>query len=238
MNRLKNEWQKLKDDPLDNISAGPINKDFYNWEANIIGPSNSVYQGAIFHLTLKIPENYPFKPPKIKFTTPIYHPNINKFGDINRNYHWWIVICQGHVQPPHELGLCPGMRSGIASDFAIAGHVQGDSPARSPKCRQGTRRYCQCLANHQWAGLYRGGDHDRDGVLLATLAEHARGNRGVFVGSLVLPAQGWSDGCLVGLWRLQFDSVSRSRNPSKSKWAAVVEENSKRERSIVEIWTI
>jgi len=82
MNRLKNEWQKLKDDPLDNISAGPINKDFYNWEANIIGPSNSVYQGAIFHLTLTIPENYPFKPPKIKFTTPIYHPNINKFGDI------------------------------------------------------------------------------------------------------------------------------------------------------------
>jgi ubiquitin-conjugating enzyme E2 D len=82
MNRLKNEWQKLKDDPLDNISAGPINKDFYNWEANIIGPSNSVYQGAIFHLTLNIPENYPFKPPKIKFTTPIYHPNINKFGDI------------------------------------------------------------------------------------------------------------------------------------------------------------
>ena len=82
MNRLKNEWQKLKDDPLDNISAGPINKDLYNWEANIIGPSNSVYQGAIFHLTLKIPENYPFKPPKIKFTTPIYHPNINKFGDI------------------------------------------------------------------------------------------------------------------------------------------------------------
>lgn len=82
MNRLKNEWQKLKDDPLDNISAGPINEDFYNWEANIIGPSNSVYQGGIFHLTLKIPENYPFKPPKIKFTTPIYHPNINKFGDI------------------------------------------------------------------------------------------------------------------------------------------------------------
>lgn len=82
MNRLKNEWQKLKDDPLDNISAGPVNDDFYNWEANIIGPSNSVYQGAIFKLKIKIPENYPFKPPKIKFITPIYHPNINKFGDI------------------------------------------------------------------------------------------------------------------------------------------------------------
>ena len=82
MNRLKNEWQKLKDDPLDNISAGPVNDDFYNWEANIIGPSNSVYQGAIFKLKINIPENYPFKPPKIKFVTPIYHPNINKFGDI------------------------------------------------------------------------------------------------------------------------------------------------------------
>lgn len=82
MNRLKNEWQKLIEDPLDNISAGPVNGDFYNWEANIIGPSNSVYQGAIFKLKIKIPENYPFKPPKIKFITPIYHPNINKFGDI------------------------------------------------------------------------------------------------------------------------------------------------------------
>lgn len=82
MNRLKSEYNKILTDPPENISAGPINKNYYKWEAQIIGPSNSVYQGAIFKLNIDIPENYPFKPPKIKFETPIFHPNINRYGDI------------------------------------------------------------------------------------------------------------------------------------------------------------
>ena len=82
MNRLKNEEKTLRKDPPENISAGPIDGNYYHWSATIIGPGDSPYEGAIFYLDIKIPDGYPFKPPKIKFKTPIFHPNINGFGDI------------------------------------------------------------------------------------------------------------------------------------------------------------
>jgi len=35
------------------------------------------YEGGIFHVDIVIPPDYPFKPPKMKFDTKIWHPNIS-----------------------------------------------------------------------------------------------------------------------------------------------------------------
>jgi ubiquitin-conjugating enzyme (huntingtin interacting protein 2) len=35
------------------------------------------YEGGIYNLEIKIPETYPFNPPKVKFLTKIWHPNIS-----------------------------------------------------------------------------------------------------------------------------------------------------------------
>tara|TARA_Y100000389_G_C17272632_1_gene418816 strand:- start:115 stop:561 length:447 start_codon:yes stop_codon:yes gene_type:complete len=81
--RIVKELKEFERDPPIGCSGGLVNKnEVYKWHATIIGPTESPYSGGIFKLSIDIPENYPFKPPKIKFMTPIMHPNINSQGSI------------------------------------------------------------------------------------------------------------------------------------------------------------
>ena len=46
------------------------------------GPQGTVYERGLFALSVSIPQRFPFEPPLVKFTTPVYHPNVDSAGRI------------------------------------------------------------------------------------------------------------------------------------------------------------
>ena len=91
--RILKEIEDIYRDPPDYISAGPIDDDIYHWEATIYGPEDSDYKNGVFLLDIKIPKEYPFKPPVCRFKTKIYHPNINPDNgnicvNVLKSYNW------------------------------------------------------------------------------------------------------------------------------------------------------
>eukprot|EP00581_Thalassiosira_minuscula_P017772 CAMPEP_0183722768 /NCGR_PEP_ID=MMETSP0737-20130205/14633_1 /TAXON_ID=385413 /ORGANISM="Thalassiosira miniscula, Strain CCMP1093" /LENGTH=217 /DNA_ID=CAMNT_0025953003 /DNA_START=1 /DNA_END=654 /DNA_ORIENTATION=+ len=73
----------LSKDPPPGVAAyTPQPSDMTKIRAQITGPEGSPFESGIFLVTVNITGRYPFEPPRCRFLTPLYHPNIDSGGRI------------------------------------------------------------------------------------------------------------------------------------------------------------
>ncbi|KAK7579924.1 hypothetical protein V9T40_000553 [Parthenolecanium corni] len=70
VSRLKQDYVRLKKDPIPYIEAEPLPSNILEWYYVVQGPENSPYQGGYYLGKLVFPREFPFKPPSIYMLTP------------------------------------------------------------------------------------------------------------------------------------------------------------------------
>lgn len=68
--RLKQDYLRLKNDPVPYVTAEPVPSNILEWHYVVKGPELSPYEGGYYHGKIMFPREFPFKPPTIYMITP------------------------------------------------------------------------------------------------------------------------------------------------------------------------
>jgi len=78
LKRLEKELQDIRALSADSsVTADAVDGDLTHWKGRMKGPEGTPYSGGFFTINIEIPADYPYNPPKMKFDTKIWHPNIS-----------------------------------------------------------------------------------------------------------------------------------------------------------------
>ena len=77
--RIAKEIADLHHDSISNISANPAGNgdDLTHLKGSFKGPPGTPYEGGTYTIDVRIPGEYPFRPPIMKFDTKVWHPNVS-----------------------------------------------------------------------------------------------------------------------------------------------------------------
>lgn len=76
--RIMKELKECAKKDTSGVFAAPIAEgDIRHLKGTVNGPEGSPYEGGVFEVDITIPRQYPFEPPKMKFITKVWHPNVS-----------------------------------------------------------------------------------------------------------------------------------------------------------------
>ncbi|OWJ99372.1 hypothetical protein Celaphus_00009472, partial [Cervus elaphus hippelaphus] len=73
--RLMRDFKRLQEDPPAGVSGAPSENNIMVWNAVIFGPEGTPFEDGTFKLTIEFTEEYPNKPPTVRFVSKMFHPN-------------------------------------------------------------------------------------------------------------------------------------------------------------------
>lgn len=124
-----------------------INDNYTELKGEIDGPPDTPYEGGKFVLEIKVPETYPFNPPKVRFMTKIWHPNISSVTG---------AICLDILKDQWAAAMT--LRTVLLSLQALLAAAEPDDPQDAVVAKQFKENSEMFLmtARH-WTNVYAGG---------------------------------------------------------------------------------
>ncbi|KAK4470339.1 hypothetical protein MN116_005609 [Schistosoma mekongi] len=80
--RLIRDLKCFQSDPPAGIHGSPVEDNIMVWNGVIFGPKDTSFEDGTFMLRLEFTEDYPNKPPRVVFTSKMFHPNVYADGSI------------------------------------------------------------------------------------------------------------------------------------------------------------
>ena len=108
--RLLRDFKRLQKDPPSGIQAAPLDNNVMTWQAVIIGPDDTPWEGGTFRLVLEFSEDYPNKPPVVRFVSRLFHPNVYNDGKI------CLDILQNQWSPIYDISAVLTSIQSLLSD--------------------------------------------------------------------------------------------------------------------------
>ena len=76
--RISKEVADIHNDLSCEVQVEPVHgDDMTHLRGSFKGPPDTPYAGGTYEIDIRIPNDYPFRPPIMKFLTKIWHPNIS-----------------------------------------------------------------------------------------------------------------------------------------------------------------
>jgi ubiquitin-conjugating enzyme (huntingtin interacting protein 2) len=144
LKRIEREIRQCIKDSDTSVQVEPINDNLCHLKGSFNGPSGTVYEGGTFLIDIIITDTYPFAPPKMKFLTKIYHPNISSQTgaiclDILKDA-WTPVFTLKTVLISLQSLLCDPVPDD-PQDAQVASHYLKDRKGFEQTAREWTMKY-------------------------------------------------------------------------------------------------
>ncbi|KAL1456350.1 hypothetical protein WDU94_001087 [Cyamophila willieti] len=148
--RIKREFKEvIKSEEVAKcaIKLELIDDNYSELKGEIAGPPDTPYEGGNFVLEIKVPETYPFNPPKVKFLTKIWHPNISSVTG---------AICLDILKDQWAAAMT--LRTVLLSLQALMAAAEPDDPQDAVVAKQYKENpeMFNSTARH-WTNVYAGG---------------------------------------------------------------------------------
>ncbi|GJQ84224.1 hypothetical protein Trydic_g2892 [Trypoxylus dichotomus] len=150
--RIKREFKEvIKSEEVAKcaIKVELVNDNYTELKGEIAGPPDTPYEGGNFVLEIRVPETYPFNPPKVRFITKIWHPNISSVTG---------AICLDILKDQWAAAMT--LRTVLLSLQALLSAAEPDDPQDAVVAKQFKENIdmFQMTARH-WTNVYAGGPH-------------------------------------------------------------------------------